>query len=138
MCGIAWNAEGDGQGWSRGRVAADSRQPAAGGIPAHSLVRPGAGPQRPAGIFEDFTPRFIKRYAHLRDETIAAVSAFAGDVRAPLSGPEHTYGIDPGELDLFGHCSARMTNRLDSTGSAGAWDREDGFFHAYCAAPRRT
>ena len=52
------------------------------------------------GIFEDFTPRFVKRYAQLREETVAAVSAFASDVRARrFPSQEHCYSIAPAELD---------------------------------------
>ena len=62
------------------------------------------------GIFEDFTPRFVKRYAHLRDETVAAVSAFANDVRArQFPASEHCYSIGAAELD-------RLQTLLDAHG----------------------
>lgn len=51
------------------------------------------------GIYNGHTPRFAKRYAHLRDEMVAAVSEYAEEVRARrFPAPEHTYSIDPGEL----------------------------------------
>ena len=54
------------------------------------------------GIFEDFEPRFVKRYAHLRRDTVGAVSAFAEDVRARRFPTErHCYTIEPGELERF-------------------------------------
>jgi 3-methyl-2-oxobutanoate hydroxymethyltransferase len=54
------------------------------------------------GIFDDFEPRFVKRYAHLREEMIAAVRAYANDVRAHrFPGEEHSYSMPPGELTSF-------------------------------------
>jgi 3-methyl-2-oxobutanoate hydroxymethyltransferase len=54
------------------------------------------------GIFEEFKPRFVKRYAHLRRDMVGAVSAFAGDVRARrFPADEHCYAMEPGELEPF-------------------------------------
>jgi 3-methyl-2-oxobutanoate hydroxymethyltransferase len=54
------------------------------------------------GIFDDFQPRFVKRYAHIRREMTRAVSAFADDVRARrFPSDEHCYGIEPSELEEF-------------------------------------
>jgi 3-methyl-2-oxobutanoate hydroxymethyltransferase len=54
------------------------------------------------GIFEEFKPRFVKRYAYLRSEMIAAVSAFADDVRARrFPADEHCYAIEPDEFARF-------------------------------------
>ena len=51
------------------------------------------------GIYDGHTPRFAKRYAHLRGEMIAAVSQYAEEVRThQFPAPEHTYSIDPVEL----------------------------------------
>jgi 3-methyl-2-oxobutanoate hydroxymethyltransferase len=51
------------------------------------------------GIYDGHAPRFAKRYAHLREEMVAAVSEYAAEVRAgSFPAPEHTYSIDPGEL----------------------------------------
>jgi 3-methyl-2-oxobutanoate hydroxymethyltransferase len=53
------------------------------------------------GIY-DRPPRFAKRYADLKAEMVAAVQAYADDVRAGrFPGPEHEYSIDPVELDQF-------------------------------------
>jgi 3-methyl-2-oxobutanoate hydroxymethyltransferase len=60
------------------------------------------------GIFDEFQPRFVKRYAELRTETIAALRAFADDVRSrrfPEAG--HCYAMPPGEL-------ARLRGALDA------------------------
>ena len=52
------------------------------------------------GIREGLGPRFVKRYANLQQEMDAGVAAFAEDVRTRgYPGPEHTYSIDPDELD---------------------------------------
>jgi 3-methyl-2-oxobutanoate hydroxymethyltransferase len=54
------------------------------------------------GIFEEFRPRFVKRYAELRREMVGAVTEFAADVRARrFPAAEHCYGIEPGELERF-------------------------------------
>jgi 3-methyl-2-oxobutanoate hydroxymethyltransferase len=52
------------------------------------------------GIRDGLGPRFVKRYAHLQQEMNTGVTAFAEDVRLRrYPGPEHTYSIDPAELD---------------------------------------
>ena len=52
------------------------------------------------GIRDGLGPRFVKRYANLQQEMNAGVSAYAEDVRSRrYPGPEHTYKIDPAELD---------------------------------------
>jgi 3-methyl-2-oxobutanoate hydroxymethyltransferase len=52
------------------------------------------------GIRDGLGPRFVKRYANLQQEMDAGVAAYAEDVRARrYPGPEHTYSIDPAELD---------------------------------------
>jgi 3-methyl-2-oxobutanoate hydroxymethyltransferase len=51
------------------------------------------------GIRDGLGPRFVKRYANLQQEMNAGVTAYAEDVRARrYPGPEHTYKIDPAEL----------------------------------------
>jgi 3-methyl-2-oxobutanoate hydroxymethyltransferase len=45
------------------------------------------------GVFTEFTPRFVKRYAELAPLIAAAAEAYAGDVRARrFPGPEHCFG----------------------------------------------
>jgi 3-methyl-2-oxobutanoate hydroxymethyltransferase len=54
------------------------------------------------GIFEEFKPRFVKRYAHLRREMVEAVSSFASDVRLRrFPAEEHCYTMQRGERDRF-------------------------------------
>ncbi len=52
------------------------------------------------GIRDGLGPRFVKRYANLQQEMNDGVTAYAEDVRARrYPGPEHTYKIDPRELE---------------------------------------
>jgi 3-methyl-2-oxobutanoate hydroxymethyltransferase len=45
------------------------------------------------GVFTEFTPRFVKRYAQLAPLISAAAEAYAEDVRARrFPGPEHCFG----------------------------------------------
>ena len=54
------------------------------------------------GIFDDFEPRFVKRYARLRHEMERAVTAYAEDVRARrFPAEEHCYTIEPSELEVL-------------------------------------
>jgi 3-methyl-2-oxobutanoate hydroxymethyltransferase len=54
------------------------------------------------GIYDGHAPRFAKRYANLKGDMVAAVSEYADEVRAGrFPGPEHTYSIDPDELETF-------------------------------------
>ncbi len=47
-----------------------------------------------AGLFSDFTPRFVKRYAELGEDLGAVARAYAEDVRARrFPGPEHCFGV---------------------------------------------
>lgn len=46
-----------------------------------------------AGIFSDFTPKFVRRYAELGAELGKAAAAYAEDVRTRrFPGPEHCFG----------------------------------------------
>ncbi|MCA1689402.1 MAG: 3-methyl-2-oxobutanoate hydroxymethyltransferase, partial [Actinobacteria bacterium] len=47
-------------------------------------------------------PRFAKRYAGLRAQMVAAVGEYADEVRGGrFPAAEHTYSIDPDELERF-------------------------------------
>ena len=55
------------------------------------------------GIFDDFKPRFVKRYAYLRSEMVGAVAMFAHDVRTGrFPADEHCYTMIAGELKAAG------------------------------------
>ena len=46
------------------------------------------------GLFSDFTPKFVKRYAELGQEVENAVKAYADDVRAgAFPVLEHCFGV---------------------------------------------
>ena len=46
------------------------------------------------GLFAEFTPRFVRRYAALGDALGEAAAAYARDVRARrFPGPEHCFGV---------------------------------------------
>jgi 3-methyl-2-oxobutanoate hydroxymethyltransferase len=63
-------------------------------------------------------PRFVKRYANLRDEMIGGMRAYADDVRGcRFPGDEHTYSIDPAELEEF----RRYLDQESLAGSAWDW-----------------
>jgi 3-methyl-2-oxobutanoate hydroxymethyltransferase len=54
------------------------------------------------GIYGGHSPKFVKRYAELRGEMERAVGAYAAEVRArSFPAPEHTYAIEPEELEAF-------------------------------------
>jgi 3-methyl-2-oxobutanoate hydroxymethyltransferase len=54
------------------------------------------------GIYAGHQAKFVKRYANLREEMIRGVGEYASDVRAHrFPGPEHSYAIDPEELEAF-------------------------------------
>ena len=54
------------------------------------------------GLFEAFTPRFVRRYASLAEVMSNAFSAYRDDVRnGRFPGPEHQYSIPSAELDAF-------------------------------------
>ena len=49
------------------------------------------------GLFADFTPRFVKRYANLGEKMSSAVAAYAEEVRTrKFPGPEHCFGMPKG------------------------------------------
>src|SRR5512139_917915 len=51
------------------------------------------------GIFQAFTPKFVKRYANLGEETLKALQTYADDVRAGrFPEAQHTYNMVDGEL----------------------------------------
>jgi len=54
------------------------------------------------GIYGGHTPKFVKRYAELREQMIGAVTEYAAEVRRrEFPGPEHAYAIEPAELEAF-------------------------------------
>jgi 3-methyl-2-oxobutanoate hydroxymethyltransferase len=75
-------------------------------IPVYSI---GAGPHCDGqllivsdllGMFEAFTPRFVKKYANLADDIKQAFSTYVEEVRSGVfPGPEHVYNMLKGEVE---------------------------------------
>ena len=54
------------------------------------------------GLYEGRAPRFVKRFADVKREMVEGVRAYAEDVReGRFPAEEHTYAIDPVELERF-------------------------------------
>ena len=54
------------------------------------------------GLFDRFTPRFVKRYAELGESTRAALETFRAEVESgAFPGAEHSYAIDEDEWRAF-------------------------------------
>jgi 3-methyl-2-oxobutanoate hydroxymethyltransferase len=52
------------------------------------------------GLYDERVPRFVKRYAHVKRDMVDAVQRWSEDVRTRrYPAPEHTYPIDPAELE---------------------------------------
>jgi 3-methyl-2-oxobutanoate hydroxymethyltransferase len=54
------------------------------------------------GIFGGHAAKFVKRYAEVREEMVRGVGDYAAEVRSrAFPGAEHTYAIEPEELEAF-------------------------------------
>jgi 3-methyl-2-oxobutanoate hydroxymethyltransferase len=76
------------------------------------------------GLTEGKAPKFVKRYAHLAEETRRALAAYAADIRAgTFPAEEHTYGIPAEELALFESelDSGVLVTAEDARGSGSDW-----------------
>jgi 3-methyl-2-oxobutanoate hydroxymethyltransferase len=52
------------------------------------------------GVFEAFTPKFVKKYANLAEDMKRAFGEYIKEVRAgAFPGPEHVYNMRPGEVE---------------------------------------
>jgi 3-methyl-2-oxobutanoate hydroxymethyltransferase len=72
------------------------------------------------GFYEGRAPKFVKRYAELRQAMVEGLSSYAAEVRSgKFPGPEHVYSVEPSELD-------ELHRYLDqeSLGSPSSWDWE--------------
>jgi 3-methyl-2-oxobutanoate hydroxymethyltransferase len=72
------------------------------------------------GVYAGHRPRFVKRYANLREESLKGITAYARDVRARRFPDEeqHTYSIPPEELEEF----ARYLEEESLAGTDTPWD----------------
>jgi 3-methyl-2-oxobutanoate hydroxymethyltransferase len=51
------------------------------------------------GLFDDFTPKFVKRYANLKETIAAAFTRYRQEVKSgEFPGPEHAFRLDDGEI----------------------------------------
>ena len=51
------------------------------------------------GVFQAFTPKFVKKYANLGEVTLAALTQYAQEVRGEkFPADQHTYKMIEGEL----------------------------------------
>ncbi|MGH7430338.1 MAG: 3-methyl-2-oxobutanoate hydroxymethyltransferase, partial [Candidatus Methylomirabilales bacterium] len=51
------------------------------------------------GLFDDFTPKFVKRYANLKETIAAAFIRYRQEVKAgEYPSPEHAFRLDDGEV----------------------------------------
>jgi 3-methyl-2-oxobutanoate hydroxymethyltransferase len=54
------------------------------------------------GIFSGHAPKFVKRYAAVREEMVGGVREYAREVRErSFPSAEHTYGVDAAEVEAF-------------------------------------
>ena len=54
------------------------------------------------GMFEAFTPKFVKKYANLADDIKQAFAEYIKEVKSgAFPGPEHAYNMREGELQRF-------------------------------------
>lgn len=52
------------------------------------------------GLFDEFTPKFVKRYANLRETLLQAFGQFREEVRTgTFPGPEHSFSLEAGEAE---------------------------------------
>ncbi len=63
------------------------------------------------GYFEAFTPKFVKKYAHLAEIITAAFKEYVDDVHnGRFPGPEHSYSVLKDELAAFNRVVGQYKN----------------------------
>jgi 3-methyl-2-oxobutanoate hydroxymethyltransferase len=72
------------------------------------------------GIYAGHKPKFVKRYANIREETLKGLRAYAEEVRSRRfpNEEEHTYSIPQEELEEF----ARYLEEESLVGTDTPWD----------------
>jgi 3-methyl-2-oxobutanoate hydroxymethyltransferase len=72
------------------------------------------------GVYSGHKPKFVKRYANVREESLKGLRAYSDDVRAGRfpNEDEHTYSIPPEELEEF----ARYLEEEALVGTDTPWD----------------
>jgi 3-methyl-2-oxobutanoate hydroxymethyltransferase len=55
------------------------------------------------GIEDRIAPKFVRRYASLKDDAVAAISAYAADVRTgAFPGPDESYHLNAEVAETLG------------------------------------
>ena len=71
------------------------------------------------GMYQGHQPRFVRRYAEVREEMLRGISAYAADVRSrAFPDEEHSYSISPEELAEF----ERYLEEESLAGTDTPWD----------------
>jgi 3-methyl-2-oxobutanoate hydroxymethyltransferase len=72
------------------------------------------------GVYAGHKPKFVKRYANIREESLKGLRSYAEEVRAGRfpNEEEHTYSIPPEELEEF----ARYLEEEALVGTDTPWD----------------
>jgi 3-methyl-2-oxobutanoate hydroxymethyltransferase len=71
------------------------------------------------GIYAGHTPRFVRRYAEVREQMVGGVRSYADDVRSgAFPDEEHSYSIPPDELEEF----KRYLSEESLVGTNTPWD----------------
>jgi 3-methyl-2-oxobutanoate hydroxymethyltransferase len=69
------------------------------------------------GLFDDFTPKFVKRYAGLKETITAAFAQYHREVKAgQFPGPEHAFRFDEGESRRWEQHLNRRRRQVKSLG----------------------
>jgi len=69
------------------------------------------------GLYEEFKPRFVKRYAELGAAVREAVGRYVSEVRGgEFPGPEHAWGMEPDQLATFRAQLDQMEGGTNDTG----------------------
>ena len=64
------------------------------------------------GLFDEFTPKFVKRYTNLRETLLQAFGQFREEVRSgAFPGPEHSFCLEAGEAEKLRRILARTRPR---------------------------
>lgn len=70
------------------------------------------------GLFADFTPKFVKRYAAVGETIAAAFAEFRREVKdAKFPGPEHVFRLDEGETRRWEQYLSRRRRQVKTLGT---------------------
>ena len=64
------------------------------------------------GVFDQFKPKFTKRYAQISETAVAALKEYASEVRTgKFPDTEHSYGMKPEEAQRLEEALAKRSRR---------------------------